>query len=1165
MNSKNLGTIYSENFKKWFGDWENDPQNASKVVDSNGMPLPVYHGTVCKGKDGLPFKKFKTESNAGDGVMFADNYSVASFFGGHGQARFGNFEEKFAQWPHKDSMDGLVEFLNNVLKNGKYSIRNFNGVYNGEPYEFYRLDCEYYGGGSGSTPLGDTEEEALETLRHEVEKEIRYMERDSKQGYTGGVYNVYLNIRSPYIFDAQGSQFHMLRTQFHQKRLTVFELVYFVKQTGKYDGVIVKNVRETTMGNGILTTDYIVFKPNQIKHALDNNGNYSLDTDDMTEAKIHEAIKEVLTEALITEGVETKNMKLAKHYLYQKKGFNEQQAMQCIGQIKTDIPNSRLGKCKFMLAMVRMFCDGDFNDGATIMKVNKSLKFAASDAHINEYNNDLNGFSAQQLIDKFAVSAQQDLDQDRNDVSSQEYNESNNHYEIVKITSFEEAEEYGDYVSWCVTHYDDMYDSYTSNGNGVFYFCLRDGWQNEPEEPGEGCPLDSYGLSMIAVSVNSDGSCNTITCRWNHDNGGNDNIMTTKQLSEVIGRNFYDVFKPLTMEEIQENQQRILMDIADEVSAIDIEYDAEKLEFDPDYGDTIEADVYVYKSEKDASAIIGEEGEFIIDMVFDSVNYRVGDTMAVYLGKKSNFVTLYYSEGYIVKGKLVSDTWFDQAHNEFNDGYGMVRLNNKWNLIDKNGQYLLKDWHDAIGRRRLKDSYIEVVDNGKTNFINMETNEYLFDRPVVYIFFADKYGTFIRLEGDDYIQVYDPKTLKLRAPWKIQRLLGYHYTYFYCVELTNDERYLIDDKGNLYDHNSKELVYQNPMINTSANESISRKYIDEVRYIDTRDEKYNGAVHKKHWTEIYNQEPITDDSRIRVFHGCELKTACNIAINGTSGKTYHTRQYSYEAGMNPLGIFVTTDFETAKKFGVSNSGMAIIEFTAKGSDLETPVWNGQGSYFGQGSNPMPFSNSDERDAQKKQYRQDALNTPDDYYYDDKHQKRDISMSHVRNSDKPEMADRIFNNTEHQALFVGDLNPNMIKRIWVKLPREDGYVHSDDNYQPMSVREFIKKFKDKEWCEGTDYKGNWKYSKIRKEKLFYPNEDVKSFDDVIDRIWENEKNYYNSREEVKQSLESFGMLQNPPSDNAYDLIKNELWPKQIIQLYGKEYFKNNFDRLGQWIH
>lgn len=32
-------------FKEWFGDWEDDPENASKVVDENGEPLVCYHGT----------------------------------------------------------------------------------------------------------------------------------------------------------------------------------------------------------------------------------------------------------------------------------------------------------------------------------------------------------------------------------------------------------------------------------------------------------------------------------------------------------------------------------------------------------------------------------------------------------------------------------------------------------------------------------------------------------------------------------------------------------------------------------------------------------------------------------------------------------------------------------------------------------------------------------------------------------------------------------------------------------------------------------------------------------------------------------------------------------------------------------------------------------------
>ena len=41
--------VRTKNFKNWFGDWENDPENASKVVDENGEPMVVYHGTGYEG------------------------------------------------------------------------------------------------------------------------------------------------------------------------------------------------------------------------------------------------------------------------------------------------------------------------------------------------------------------------------------------------------------------------------------------------------------------------------------------------------------------------------------------------------------------------------------------------------------------------------------------------------------------------------------------------------------------------------------------------------------------------------------------------------------------------------------------------------------------------------------------------------------------------------------------------------------------------------------------------------------------------------------------------------------------------------------------------------------------------------------------------------------
>lgn len=66
-------------FKAWFGDWENNPEKASKVVDpETGEPMVVYHGT------GADFDSFSNEKKAGgqlgNGFYFAPTSSGANMF-----------------------------------------------------------------------------------------------------------------------------------------------------------------------------------------------------------------------------------------------------------------------------------------------------------------------------------------------------------------------------------------------------------------------------------------------------------------------------------------------------------------------------------------------------------------------------------------------------------------------------------------------------------------------------------------------------------------------------------------------------------------------------------------------------------------------------------------------------------------------------------------------------------------------------------------------------------------------------------------------------------------------------------------------------------------------------------------------------------------------------
>ena len=56
LNATQYELVRTPAFKKWFGDWEKDPANSSKVVDENGEPLVVYRGMPKKRRVGNIFR-----------------------------------------------------------------------------------------------------------------------------------------------------------------------------------------------------------------------------------------------------------------------------------------------------------------------------------------------------------------------------------------------------------------------------------------------------------------------------------------------------------------------------------------------------------------------------------------------------------------------------------------------------------------------------------------------------------------------------------------------------------------------------------------------------------------------------------------------------------------------------------------------------------------------------------------------------------------------------------------------------------------------------------------------------------------------------------------------------------------------------------------------------
>jgi hypothetical protein len=73
-----LPAIETDNFKNWFGDWQASPEMSSKVVDDQGLPLVVYHGTQRPDRIGTQFRKSRATS--GPMAFFTDNPELASSY-----------------------------------------------------------------------------------------------------------------------------------------------------------------------------------------------------------------------------------------------------------------------------------------------------------------------------------------------------------------------------------------------------------------------------------------------------------------------------------------------------------------------------------------------------------------------------------------------------------------------------------------------------------------------------------------------------------------------------------------------------------------------------------------------------------------------------------------------------------------------------------------------------------------------------------------------------------------------------------------------------------------------------------------------------------------------------------------------------------------------------
>lgn len=130
-------------FKSWFGDWLDDPGHASRVVDENGEPRVVYHGT--RGDGFTVFDRKKIGANwgfgyYGKGFYFTDNRSAAYHYGHNEITCFLNIRNPYLSLRYNH--EGEKRFTSNLKKKkhdgviGENALRDVYHWHVADGYEY---------------------------------------------------------------------------------------------------------------------------------------------------------------------------------------------------------------------------------------------------------------------------------------------------------------------------------------------------------------------------------------------------------------------------------------------------------------------------------------------------------------------------------------------------------------------------------------------------------------------------------------------------------------------------------------------------------------------------------------------------------------------------------------------------------------------------------------------------------------------------------------------------------------------------------------------------------------------------------------------------------------------------------------------------------------------
>lgn len=288
LNERQWAQVRTRAFKKWFGDWEKAAEespstaktNSSKIVDENGEPKVVYHGSPYRF---FRFDKTKLGQSTGadsakEGFFFTDNKELAELF-----SRY-SLESLPVSDVEQLVKDRLLNMSENELNDAYEVYRNDSPDYLDYADETDPPNDRDYLEIRGFLLDGVSEEEAKrEYIQDSIESKIEGgyfsdMEEVEEELSSIGIEfgnneQVFLNIESPLVDEVERDYFHN-----GEDVSPMTPVLQNAKRMGS-DGVVFTGIVES--GQKGAANQYVAFEPNQIKSATDNVGTFDVGQEDI--------------------------------------------------------------------------------------------------------------------------------------------------------------------------------------------------------------------------------------------------------------------------------------------------------------------------------------------------------------------------------------------------------------------------------------------------------------------------------------------------------------------------------------------------------------------------------------------------------------------------------------------------------------------------------------------------------------------------------------------------------------------------------------------------------------------------------------------------------------------------------------------------------------------